>query len=76
MVGLVNSLRPLRTSALRKRLVKQRADLAEALGLADSRELPQSVLHSIYTAHHALTEAIARLHQIETSYHADEDTYA
>lgn len=72
----MSSLRPLRPFALRKRLVKQRADLAEALGRADSRELPQNVLVNIDIAHHALTEAIARLHQIETSYHVDEDTYA
>lgn len=68
----ITSLRPF---ALRKRLVKHRADLTEALALSDSRELPQSVLRSIDTAHNALTEAIARLHQLETSYHAEADTY-
>lgn len=67
---------PLRPFFLRKRLVKHRADLTESLALSDSRELPESVLRSIDTAHNALTEAIARLHQLETSYHADEDTYA
>lgn len=66
----------LRPFFLRKRLVKHRADLTESLALSDSRELPESVLRSIDTAHNALTEAIARLHQLETSYHADEDTYA
>lgn len=68
--------RPLRPFALRKRLVKQRADLTEALALADSRELPESVLRSIDTAHNSLTEAIARLHQLEASYQLDEDSYA
>ena len=66
----------LRPFALRKRLVKQRADLAEALALADSRELPEHVLRSIDTAHNALTEAIARLHQLEAPYVVDEDSYA
>lgn len=66
----------LRPFFLRKRLVKHRADLTEALALSDSRDLPESVLRSIDTAHSALTEAIARLHQLETSYHSDEDTYA
>lgn len=72
----MSSLRPLRPFALRKRLVKQRADLTAALALADSRELPESVLRSIDAAHNGLTEAIARLHQLETSYHVEEDHYA
>lgn len=58
-------------SSFRRRVGRVRSDLAEALAWVDSRELPQEALEAIGDAHHALTEAIARLEQHEKA-EADE----
>lgn len=51
--------------SFRRRVGRVRADLTEALGWVDTRELPQDALSALSDAHHALTEAIARLEQHE-----------
>lgn len=52
-------------TSFRRRVGRVRADLTEALGWVDTRELPQDALSALSDAHHALTEAIARLEQHE-----------
>lgn len=52
-------------SSFRRRVGRVRSDLAEALAWVDTRELPQDSLTALGDAHHALTEAIARLEQHE-----------
>lgn len=64
------------TILLRRKVGRVRVNLSEALVAIDSREVPQDALRAIADAHHALTEAIARLKQVEASYHLDEDDYA
>lgn len=51
--------------SFRRKVGRVRADLTEALARIDSRELPEEALTAIGDAHHALTEAVARLRQHE-----------